>query len=179
MKFFENSFYIKAGKDSFYIKSLVNKSWIRCSSEFELSEGHRVTKIFNLETNLKELKMDWSQQGASKFNPFNHPRVLIHQFEALEIFTRFLIKKLTFKFWKSTKTFIFQLDYEPLGGIADTEMRAIRDYLEHVGAKEVYIIKPKYSSLSFEKVELFYKQTSKKKLFKKPVLDSEFKDIFW
>lgn len=179
MKFFENSFYIKAGKNDFYIRSFINGNWIRCSPEFELSENYKVVKINKLESSLKQVKIDRIQTTTSKFNPFNHPRVIIHQFEALEIFTRFLIKNLHFKFWKSTKTFIFQLDYDPEGGITDIELRAVRDYLEHVGAKEVYIVNPKYSSLSFEKIERFYKQTSTKKLFGKVSLDPEFKDIIW
>lgn len=179
MKILENSFYIKAGKNDFYIKSLINKNWIRCSSEFELSEDHKVVKLSNPESSFKELKFDLREKRTRKITPFNHPRVLIHEFEALEIFTRYLIKNLTLKFWKNTKTFVFQLDYEPLGGITDVELRAIRDYLEHVGAKETYIVNPKYNSLSFEKVEQFYQQVSTKKFFKKHKLNSEFKDIFW
>ncbi|MEQ9091914.1 MAG: hypothetical protein RIE52_12540 [Balneola sp.] len=177
MKFFENSFYIKACKDKFFVKSFINGNWIQCNTEFELNENYKVVRLNKLESSLKELKIDRTQTTTSKFNPFNHPRVIIHEFEALEIFTRFLLKNLTFEFWRKAKTFIFQLDYEPIGGITDIEIRAIRDYLEHLGAQKIYIVNPKYNSISFEKIEHFYKQTQKRS--NKIYLNSEFGDIFW
>lgn len=172
MNFFYDSFYIKAGKETFFIKSLTTGKWIHCKSEFELDKQYRVKKISGISSNLKSINKSWNQNGDLKINPFGHSRVIIHQFEALDIFTRTLVKELIPSFWRSSRTFIFHLDYEPLDGLTDIELRVIRDYLEHCGAKEVYIINPKYS-LSESKLDSLYHQISKTKFLQKDKLDSE------
>lgn len=176
--FLWDSYYIEAGKENFYIKCFESGQWIRCKSEFMIDEKQNICKIF-IESGTIELNENRSiQVNTERVNPFNHPRVVLHQFELAEQFIRCLIGKFKAGWWTSTRTFIFQLDYAPDGGFTDIELRAIRDSLEHSGAKEVYIIKPDIS-VSERKVDDLYQEISKQRFSRKKKLNPEWRSLIF
>lgn len=174
--FFGDSYYIKAGKETFYIKCFESGQWIRCKPGFEVDGNGRIQKIHLDSSNFDLIESEPIRIATQTVNPFNHPRMILHQFELAEQFIRYIIKKFKTAWWKSTRTFVFQLDYAPDEGITDIELRAIRDLLEHSGAREIYIIKPTVS-VSEHKVDALYQEISQKRVSKKTKLDPEWQSL--
>lgn len=174
--YFFNSYYIKAGKENFYIKCFESEQWIRCKSEFEVDDNGRIQKIYTSSSNLDQKENKPLQVATKRINPFNHPRTILHHYELAEQFIRYLIRKFTANWWTSTRTFIFQLDYAPEGGITDIELKAIRESLEHSGATEIFIIKPNIS-IPENKVDALYQKISQKR-FSKEKLNSEWQSLY-
>lgn len=174
--FFYNTFYIKAGKESLYIKCFETGLWINCKSEFEIDDNACIQKIHLKSSNLDQTENKTMPVATRTVNPFNHPRTILHEFELAEKFIRYLIKKLKTNWWQTTRTFIFQLDYTPQGGIADIEARAIKDSLEHSGAREIYIIKPGVS-VSEHKVGALYQDISKQGFLSNTKLKPEWQSL--
>ncbi len=167
---FKNTFYIKAGKEHFYIRSLKSKNWIRCNSTFEIDENLRIKKITGFESSNSNVENKWTSSGTITRNPFGHPRVVVNEFEYFMPFVKTLLKELRQNVFQKPHGIIFHIDYNPIGGLSDIEIREIRLFLEHLGAKAIYIVNPE-KSVSVEDVENFYGLSTKNKRQKD--------NIFW
>jgi actin-like ATPase involved in cell morphogenesis len=155
--YFYNTYYIKAGKGTFYIKCFESGQWIRCKSEIEVDNNGHIQKVHINSSNLDQAGKKPLQVATKRINPFNHSRTVLHHFELAERFIRYLIRKFKTGWWVSTGVVIFRLDYSPDGGITDVELKAIRELLERSGARDTYIIKPDIS-VSEHKVDALYQQ---------------------
>lgn len=145
-KLLYHSFYIRAGKEQIYIKCFENDSWLRCSSSVGFDENNNVQRIKILAgSNRKQYSV--SKNPALKIqNPFDHPRLVYNQFENAKAVIQYLVNYLRRlppgNRWKMIKCIIFQLDYEPDGGISDIEKRMILDSLLNSRAVSAYVAKP-------------------------------------
>lgn len=167
---FKNSFYIKAGKKSFYIRSLKSKNWIKCNSTFETDDNNQIKKLIEFESNISTLKNKWNTTGTMEKSPFNHSRVVMHEIESLVPFVQTLLNELKQSILEKLDIIIFHIDYNPVDGLADIELREIRIFLEFLGARSIYIVNPE-KNVSVDEVEHFYGSTSKIRRKKD--------DIFW
>jgi len=162
-----SSFYIKVDKTSIYIKSFENDSWIRCSTAFEVNidKKYQIVRLFDLSSQNTEVNLFPVSGLTKKVNPFNHPRLIYHNFEYAEMFIRFLIKQLTKRWWKTMNCIIFQLGYNPNGGLTDVESKMLADSLEHCGAKQCYIVNPCYE-LTEKQIEELYSEINSSRIKK-------------
>ncbi len=163
-----NSFYIKVDKSQIYVRGFENNSWIRCSTTFEINANkiNQIVRLSQLSSKNAEINLFPVTGVTKKENPFDHPRLVYHNFELTEIFIRYLIKSLSRKWWKSINCVIFQLGYEPKGGLTDVEAKMLADSLEHCGAKQCYIIDPSYEMTEMQ-IEELYAEINKSRI-KKP-----------
>lgn len=149
------SFYIVLGKGKFTVRCFETEDFITISSEIGINNKWEVVQIGVLDTNLN--LENWMNGVPDKKTDFlNHPRVIADDFLNFSETLKKCIKVLKKKWWLEVHTFVFQLDYEPLGGITDNEIRFVKDVMEQAGAKLVYIISDS-SRFNKEKAFNFYK----------------------
>lgn len=176
-----SSFYIKVDKTQIYVRGFEDASWIRCSTCFEVNtdKEYQIVRLFDSNSHNAEIKL-FPASGLTKVvSPFNHPRLIYHNFEYAEIFIRFLIKPLKQRWWKTTNCIIFQLGYNPEGGFTDIESRALADSLGHCGAKQCFIVNPSYN-LTEKQIEELYLEINSSRIKKVNKLSREFqKKLSW
>ena len=77
---------------------------------------------------------------GTKTNPFSHPRVLAHDFQALEkIFMHAFMEVLKTRRLRLTPIVVLQIDERLDGGLTLIESRALKEAAFNAGAYEVYI----------------------------------------
>lgn len=78
--------------------------------------------------------------GGTIINPFDHPRILVHDFQTLEKLLQHAISVvLNTGFIRATPIVVWQID-EPLdGGLTTIESRVLREAALGAGASEVFI----------------------------------------
>lgn len=152
-----SSYYIKVDKNRIYLRSFRRDASISCSTSFEVDteRKNQIVRLSELDTHNTEIKLYSVSGSTTKVNPFNHPRLIYHKFEYAEIFIRFLIKHLKKRWWESANCIIFQLGYDPEGGMTDVEAKMLAESLEHCGARQCYIINPSYSMTEGQIEELY------------------------
>ncbi|MEM6583027.1 MAG: rod shape-determining protein MreB [Pseudomonadota bacterium] len=77
--------------------------------------------------------------AGTRINPFDHPRVLVHDFQVLEkIFQHAFSKSLGARL-KLTPLVVLKVDEELEGGLTSIECRALREAAVCAGAYDVFI----------------------------------------
>lgn len=73
-------------------------------------------------------------------NPFDHPRLLVHDFAVAEFIVRHAFAQLSQrKYFRPTPVVVVHVT-EPLeGGLTEIERRVLREIMEGAGARKVYI----------------------------------------
>lgn len=79
-------------------------------------------------------------QNATIVNPFDHPRLLVHDFQVTEkLFQHAFLKVAKHRYFSPSPIAVLHV-IEPLeGGLTTIEMRVLREAAYSAGAREVYI----------------------------------------
>ncbi len=174
------SFYIRAGKEQIYIKCFENDSWLQCSSSVGVDEKSRIQRIKILKSSEKRQPAFSNKPVVKTINPFDHPRLVYNQYEHAEALIRFLLRYLMelpkSSRWKMAGYIIFQLDYEPEGGITDVEKKMIKESLEQSSAKLGLVAKPS-TVVSEDKIEKLYTYIVENRISKEDQIEQELQEM--
>jgi len=171
------SFFIRAGRETTFVKRLNLDHWAQFNSNYHLLEGENPIVYIN-SGNIKNINRPQKtpSENCIELNAFKHPRLIVAEFFILEQYLQSVLKCFPKKWWESRKTFIFQLDYEPEQGFTSIEMRAVRDALEHSGAKEVIIIS---STATEHEINSFINHINQFGVSKKSLADPKWRKLFY
>lgn len=170
-----SSYYVTAGKELLTVRNLDTNNWVSIHPEVGLDERDFLSQIVVLDSNFSvERKLKGIM--VRKVNTLNHPRTVLSDFEIFEMTLRWVIRSLKVNWWETSHLFFFNLNYEPEGGLADIEIRAIKDSMEHCGAKALHLLKPS-TIISDEQVREFYEYETKSRFFKEKETPDKFKEL--
>ncbi len=81
-----------------------------------------------------------SPDAVRQVNPFDHPRVLVHDFTVAEALCRSTLRDATGAGWfRSSPVVVIHPDLELAGGLTAIEARVLREMLEGAGARKVFV----------------------------------------
>ena len=136
------SFFIRAGRETTFVKRLNVDHWAQFNSNYHLLDGENPIVYIN-SGNIKDINRPQKTPSGNciELNAFN-----------------------------------FQLDYEPEQGFTSIEMRAVRDALEHSGAKEVIIVS---STATEHEIKSFINHINQFGVSKKSLADPKWRKLFY
>lgn len=124
-------YYLRVNRQRLSIKDISSGRAFECRAVVGMDSAGKVTAIGDAP----------GTASVKQVNPFDHPRILVHDYPVAEILFRHAIRQVSgMSFFSPAPVLVVQPDLVLEGGLTSIESRVLRELADSAGARKTYII---------------------------------------